>query len=331
VKGVIVGAGYFAGFHAEAWNRLPGVKIAGAADPDIPRVREFASRWNIPAVYASAEEAIDAERPDFVDIATRPEFHLPLTAQAAELHVPAIICQKPMAPTPEAAREMVTVCERAGTRLVIHENWRWQPWYREAKRLASAGEIGRLFHIGFTIRIGDGRGPEPYTVQPYFRTMPRLLVYETLVHHLDTARFFGGEFEDLCCRIARINPLISGEDYAVVHGRLSDGATMLIDANRISGSVPPPVAFGAMRLEGDAALIRIDEAGALFLTPYGGEERRVSFPSPTTGYKGDAVLAMQRHFIDCIRSGRPAESEGRDYLKTVDAVEACYRSAASLA
>ena len=45
------------------------------------------------------------------------------------------------------------------------------------------------------MRTGDGRGPEPYQPQPYFRDMERLLVYETAVHFLDTFRFLGGEFD----------------------------------------------------------------------------------------------------------------------------------------
>ena len=30
---------------------------------------------------------------------------------------------------------MVEACKTANVRLLMHENWRWQPWYREIKRL----------------------------------------------------------------------------------------------------------------------------------------------------------------------------------------------------
>jgi D-apiose dehydrogenase len=189
MKGIIAGAGYFAGFQAEAWNRLSGVTIAAVVDPDLPRAQEFAKRWDIPSVHASLTDAIEARRPDFVDIVARPELHLELTRTAADAGT-AVICQKPMAPTLDDCIAMVSYCERAGVRLIIHENWRWQPWYREARRLVDAGAIGRPYHLGFTVRTGDGRGDAPYLLQPYFRTMERLLVYETLVHYLDTMRFF---------------------------------------------------------------------------------------------------------------------------------------------
>ena len=111
---------------------------------------------------------------------------------------------------------MVEGCARRGVRLLIHENWRWQPWYREAKCLMSQDRLGRVFHFGFRMRTGDGRGATPYLQQPYFRDMPRLLLYETAVHFLDTFRFLGGELESIFCQTNRINPAIQGEDYALV-------------------------------------------------------------------------------------------------------------------
>ncbi len=143
LKGVMIGAGYFAGFQAEGWQRVPGVEIVAVADPLIDRAREFTERWRIPRVYAGADELLRNEQPDFVDIVTRPDSHLPLVELAASHHTPAI-CQKPMAATWEECAEMVEHCRRANVRLLIHENWRWQAWYREIRKLIDAGLFGRI-------------------------------------------------------------------------------------------------------------------------------------------------------------------------------------------
>lgn len=324
----MAGAGFFAQFQAEAWNRISDVRIAAVADPDAERAQEFASRWNIDRTYASVEDMVERERPDFIDIVTRPDTHVVLTEVAASAGVQ-VICQKPMAPTAEDSRRMVEACERSGVRLLVHENWRWQPWYRETKRLVDAGATGRVFHLAFRMRTGDGRGSEPYTVQPYFRQMTRLLIFETVVHFLDTFRYLAGEIDRVYCSLQTVNPIIAGEDYGVVHLRFESGAQGLIDANRISGWMPPEVAFGELRLEGERAAIRMSPEGSLFLTEYGRAETVLEFPKPDSGYKGDSVFALQQHFADCLKNGRPAESEGRTYLRTVDLVEACYRSAES--
>lgn len=326
MTGALVGAGFFAQFHVEAWKRISGVDIPVVVDPDLARAREFASHWGIPRACSSLEELLGSERLDFVDLVTRPETHVQLTELAAS-HGVHVICQKPMAPTLAECREMVDRCEAHGVRLVIHENWRWQPWYREAKRVLDSSVLGTPFLISFRMRTGDGRGPEPYGLQPYFRRMPRLLLYETGIHFLDTFRYLFGEMESVFCSTERVNAAIRGEDCAFVKIRFLSGAHGLIDANRISGPSTPPVAFGELRIEGTGGLLRMDPDGRLWLTRYGSEERALTCHHPQEGYRGDSVYAMQRHFVDALVGGSPAESEGRVYLKSVAAIEACYNSA----
>ncbi len=328
LRGAMIGAGFFAQFHVDGWNRLPGVKITAVADTDSARRAAFCEQWGIAAHYASAEDMIERERPDFVDIVTRPDSHLALTRLAAGQGVH-VICQKPMAASMEECRQMVEACRAAGVRLLMHENWRWQPWYREVGRLIAAGRFGRIYHVAFRVRTGDGRGAEPYGVQPYFRQMPRLLIYELLVHFLDTFRYLAGEIETVFCAIDRLNPVIRGEDYALIQVRFAGGAHGLIDANRISGDTPPKVAYGQFHLEGEKASIRMTPDGDLWLTEYGSPEAAHRFEKPENGYKGDSVRAVEAHLLECLLSGGRAESEGEEYLKTVAAVEACYRSVSS--
>ena len=326
MKGVLIGAGFFAQFQAEAWKRMAGGEIVAVVDAIPGKAQTLAEKYNVARVYESVDEALERERPDFVDIATRPESHVELTQKACSrgIHV---ICQKPMANTWDECLAMVEMCEKAKVRLLIHENWRWQPWYREARRLIEAGALGEMFQFSAQWRTGDGRGSEPYTVQPYFREMPKLLVHETLVHVLDTFRFLGGELASVYCQNRRVNPIIAGEDQSLISLTFCSGIPGLIDANRISGPATPAVAGNDMRIEGKRAMLRLTTDGRLWLSEYGQAEREHLFPTSSEGYKGDSVKATQEHLLDCLRSGKACESEGRDYLKTVEAVFACYRSA----
>lgn len=328
MKGAIIGAGYFAAFHAEAWKRIPNADIVAVVDSVGERAEEFARKWGIPGMYPEAAELLSKHSLDFVDIVTRPQSHLKLTRLAAE-HGVNIMCQKPMAPSWEECVKMVKAAEKAGVRLLIHENWRWQPWYREMKRFIDENRLGRLFHLGYRLRVGDGRGEEPYTVQPYFREMSRLLVYETVIHFLDTFRYLEGDLASVFCQIKAVNPVIRGEDCAVVQLTFRSGAQGVIDANRISGPSAPSFTFGECWLEGDKAALRLSEEGRLWLKRYGENETNLPYDFPNYGYRGNSVEATQKHFIQALHNASPCESEGREYLKTMAAVFACYRSADS--
>jgi predicted dehydrogenase len=305
---------------------MEGVKIVAVADLEREKVRNFSARWGIGQTYADAAEMFRKEKPDFVDIVTRPESHLALTSLAASEGVH-VICQKPMASSWSEALSMVEVCAKAQVRLLMHENWRWQPWYREIKKLMAEGIAGTPYHIAFRMRSGDGLGSLPYKNQPYFREMPRLLIYEMLVHQLDTARYLTGEIQSLYCQLQRINTVIKGEDYAQIHLLFINGVQGLIDANRINGLEPAKVAMGSFRLEGDRGMLRLTSSGRLFVSENGKEELPHAFPASDLGYKGDSVKAAQEHYAHCLRSGARCETEGEEYLKTVAVVEACYRSA----
>jgi len=93
---------------------------------------------------------------------------------------------------------------------MVHENWRWQAWYRVAHQMIARGDIGDLIGYGFRTRTRDGIGNEPYPKQPYFRQLQRLLIDEALVHHIDTARFLFGEIESVVAQASRRNPNVTG-------------------------------------------------------------------------------------------------------------------------
>ncbi len=318
LRGGIVGCGFFGEIQREAWSRMPEVDIVAACDLDLERARRFA-----PRAYRDAPEMLERERLDFVDIATRPEAHLELVRLAAAYRLP-VICQKPMAPLLAIAKAMVQAAEEGGIRLMIHENWRWQPWYRAAAEIIRRGDIGQPIGYCFRTRRRDGLGPAPYERQPYFREMPNLLIYETLVHHLDTARFLFGDLKRIYAQTRRLNPAIQGEDQALILLTHSSELCGIVDGHRFLDPEPDGPAMGEATFEGDSGWLRILSTGDV----YRGTEK-VWANRATEGYRGDSVRATQRHFIACLKSGAPFESEGREYLKTVAAVDAAYESAAA--
>jgi len=315
LKGAVVGCGYFAQHHLEAWRRIPEVEIVAACDLQLERASKAA-----PRAYVSAEEMLDREKLDFLDIATRSDSHLPFVRLAVARKIPTI-CQKPVAPDWETAVEIVELAESAGVRLMIHENWRWQPWHRVVNDFIRRGDIGIPVGYGFRTRSRDGLGDLPYPRQSYFRELRRFLIEEALVHHIDTARFLFGDVAAVYAQASRRNPHIAGEDQAllmVTHVSCLQG---WIDGHRFLNLEPDGPVMGEAFFEGEQGCLSILPSGDICL----GNEM-VWRNEVTTGYRGDSVRATQAHFVSCLRTGAAFESGCREYLHTFAAVEAAYRS-----
>ena len=333
LRGVVLGAGYFSRFQYEAWARISEVEIAALANRDLAKARETVARHGIPRAYAWSDLAmmLDAERPDFVDIITPPETHLEVVQLAAARGI-AIICQKPLAPTWDECVAVVETARQAGVRFMVHENFRWQPWYREMRRQLEAGTLGELFSISIRTRLGDGWQDDAYLArQPFFRTYPRLFVYETGVHFLDTFRYLGGEIASVYTRLQKRNAAIKGEDAAQIVCGFASGATAILDASRYNEAETTDLryTFGTVRLDGSKGHLELDLEGNLTLKILGQPSRRLDYPHTREGFAGDSVYALQRHFVERMTDGASFESTGEDYLKSTALMEACYRSHAT--
>ena len=329
LKGAAMGAGYFSRFQYQAWTRIPEVEIAAIYNRTEQKAREMMAACGVQRYYGDWREMIDTERPDFVDIITPPETHEEMCEYAARRGVH-IICQKPLAPTFEISRKIVETAAAAGVRFMVHENWRWQPWYRKIKQIQHSGILGDFTHIYFRMRMGDGWKPDAYLDrQPFFRDYPRLLVYETGVHFIDTFRYLLGEITEVYANLRRRNPVIKGEDTGQVFFKFESGATAIWDANRYNEaeSPSPRYTFGELRIDGMGGHLTMDTESNIRMKLLGQASSDVHYARRDINFAGDCVYALQRHFVDCMLGGREFESNGEDYLKTLRVVDAVYESA----
>lgn len=327
MRGVIVGSGYFARFQYEAWTRIPEVEISACCDLVEEKSRALMAQFGIPRYYSDWREMIRSEQPDFIDIITPPPTHQAICGYAAGRNVN-IICQKPLAPTLEESERIVH--NTRGVSFMVHENFRWQPWYRKIKEIQQAGTIGAFTHVHMLTRLGDGWGDNAYLErQPFFREYPRLLLYETGIHFVDTFRFLLGEVTAVRAQIRRLNPVIQGEDAGQLFLQFESGATALWDANRYNEveSASPRYTFGELRIDAAGGHINMDTAGNIRMKPLGQPGVDVEYEHRDLNFAGDCVYRLQRHFVDCMLSGREFESTGEDYLKTTAVVFAAYSSA----
>ena len=324
---VLVGAGYFARHHAAAWAAHPEAALAGVVDPDAERAEALAAEHGA-TPHSDLDAALAAAAPDLVDIAAPPSAHLALIERTVAAGVPTV-CQKPFCGGLGAARRAAAMAGAAGVPLVVHENFRFQPWWRRIRAEIAAGRVGEPFQVTFRLRPGDGQGPRAYLDrQPYFQAMPRLLVHETAVHLIDVFRYLLGEPAWVWADLRRLNPAIAGEDAGLIVLGHADGRRALFDGNRSAdhAAADRRRTMGEGLVEGSGGALALDGDGALTFRAHGSNE---ALPIPVAvapGFGGGCVAALQAHIVDHLLRGEPLENEAASYLATMEIVEAAYAS-----
>lgn len=325
----VLGAGYFAAFHHDGWCRIADAELVAICDQDPARLTAATSRHGVPG-YATLAAMLAEVGPDILDIAIPPACHAAAIRAGLAAGVPTLICQKPFCRDLAEAEAVVAEAEAAGALLVVHENFRFQPWFRAAASCLRAGRLGEPFGLQFRLRPGDGGGADAYlSRQPYFRSMPRFLIRETGIHFIDVFRFLLGEVESVFADLRRLNPVIAGEDAGIVLFRMQDGTRALFDGNRLVDHVARDrrLTMGEMLLEGSEAVLRLDGEGRLFLRKTGSADAcAVPFDWPRQGFAGDSVRALQQHVVAHRLGGAMVENTGRAYLANLRIEAAIYRS-----
>lgn len=321
----IAGAGMVTRHHLIAWSRLSEVEVVAICNRNLEKALGRAREFGIPKAYSNLAEMLEKERPDALDIAVATEAHREFAKAAAE-HGVAILCQKPMAPALKEAEEMVAeIGEKV--RFMIHENWRFRPQYRQAGKWISEGTTGPVkeFRLstrssGLVTRTEKGI-PFALERQPFFAHMPRFIILELLIHHLDTVRFLVGEMDVISTQTLRVSPDVIGEDMAQIVLKAKNGAIGIVSGN-LSAPGFPPLPQDRMELIGERSSILFD-GETLSLIGEKNESVHFGFEDAYQASYDNAIA----HFVEALRGGKPFETDRLDNLKTLRLVDESYRLA----
>ena len=323
-----IGAGYFSRFHYDGWQRIEECQLLAVADLSLDKAQAVGVE-----AYDDPEAMLRATQPDVVDIVSPPETHLEMITLALKAGARAIICQKPFCGSLVKAERATALAEEAATPLIVHENFRFQPWYRRIRSEMEAGRLGDILQVTFRLRPGDGQGPWAYLDrQPYFQMMPRFLLHETGVHWIDTFRFLLGEPASVYADLRRLNPAIAGEDAGYFIFSYPNGARALFDGNRLLDHAAENhrLTMGECAVEGTEGEIRLLGDGSLSFRGKGETAwQPLAEPPRADSFGGDCVAALQRHVVAGLLQGAPLENQAGSYLQNMRLELALYESAES--
>ncbi len=143
---LILGTGGMAGNHAEAFARIPGVRIVAGVDTRPGPLAAFREKHGIPMGFGSVLEALDWGLFDAVANVTPDAAHhaTTLPCLAAGKHV---LCEKPLATNAADAAEMAAAAAAAGVVNMVNLSYRNVPALQRAAAMVAAGQIGEVRHV----------------------------------------------------------------------------------------------------------------------------------------------------------------------------------------
>ncbi|MES2197053.1 MAG: Gfo/Idh/MocA family oxidoreductase [Pseudomonadota bacterium] len=319
----LIGAGMVSRHHLLAWAAIADqANVVAVADPSADNAARRMAEFGIAQSYDDAEAMLAATELDAVDIAAPRQMHAPLVRLAAKRGLP-VLCQKPLAPNLHEAIELAAEVKDQ-TRLMVHENWRFRGYYRDAAAWLREGRIGNFRQAQLTL-LTSGVLPGPDGLrpalerQPFMRRERRMLVAEVLIHHLDTLRMLLGPLQVTAAELSRSYSEMAGEDGAVIQLRAASGGAVTVFASFAAHGFPP-VQVDRLDILGDAGSIRLD--GALLTCAGASPEAR--HYDLAAEYQGSYNRTIA-HFVQSLRDNTPFETAPEDNIETLRLVEDCYR------
>jgi D-serine deaminase-like pyridoxal phosphate-dependent protein/predicted dehydrogenase len=322
----LVGAGMISYHHLIAWSRDRRATVTAICDPQIENARHRAAAFNIPAVYGSLEEMLAGETLDALDVASPRDTHVPLVGMAAAKGID-VLCQKPLAPT--LAEGVALAHDVAGKiRLMVHENWRFRPWYRHLKRWLDHDGAGRLLQVDMAVLssglLPDAAGRRPILErQPFMGREKRLMIAEVLIHHLDTLRWLFGPLKLVSAMTAHTVPEVAGETLAAIGLETAAGVPVML-RGALDAAGYPERTLDRLEIVGTRSSAMLDGTAIRFAGAEAGEQNFDFARDYQASF--DRVIA---HFLDGLVDGTRFETDVMDNLETLRLVEESYALAAS--
>lgn len=241
----IIGVGGIAKAHLPGWQESPYAEVVAGSDVSETALKTWGEKYDVKQLTTDAQTLINDPNIDVIDICTPNNFHAPLTIAAlgAGKHV---LCEKPLAPTPDAIREMIAARDASGKMLMTAQHFRFTGIAKAMKAELETGVLGNIYHArSWMLR----RAAAP--VRPGFILKEQAAggaCIDIGVHILDLTLWFMGNPQPISVTgIARtelahlpgafsiwggaIPPEMNVEEFAAAFVRFDNGATLMLEVS----------------------------------------------------------------------------------------------------
>jgi predicted dehydrogenase len=331
---------------------LPAVERVRISDLTPELAQAGAERWGWREAAGDWREITGAADVDVVDIVTPNHAHSEPAIDALR-NGKHVLCEKPLAISPDEALAMARAAHEAGVVHMVGFYYRLWPAIALARNIIERGEVGEIRHF-------RGRFFQDYAN----RELPHSWRFDQAVagagalgdigsHIIDIARYLVGDIDRVLATGRTLiderldadgNPaVVSVDDIYSMMVDFSGGASGTIEASWAATGHKCDLGF---ELIGDVGTLRFtwersnqlevyseaddaDERGFRTVLIGGVHPRAGDFwfaPAQGLGY-GDAFTMGMGELLEAIRDGRPAQPNFTDGLRAAEVVDAALRSA----
>lgn len=331
----VIGAGWWATDH-----HIPGVlshpdaALAAVCDPHEGRLAAAAGAYAISRTYGDYREMLREETPDAAIIVTPHATHYPIARDCLEagLHV---LVEKPLTLYAREARELVELAAARKRVIGLGYAHNFVQGVRHAREVIGTGALGEIQYIEASFcsdmtQILGGRVSADKPAHPHFSVNPPSENYN------DPALLGGGHGHLQLTHIAGLLFYVSGLRIQSVQARMAEfgravdmagAATLSFDNGALGvlggSGATPGISRVALSVLCASGMFWCDSmAGRAVLSFGDGRKEDLSMQSTYP-----VRYATTHNFIDAILGRRPSEAPGEVGWRSVELLDAVYRSA----
>jgi myo-inositol 2-dehydrogenase/D-chiro-inositol 1-dehydrogenase len=319
----IIGVGAIGRLHAENLAKnIPNVTLVGIADSNVSAAKEMGNKLGIENIYADYHEMLDNRNVEAIAIAA-PTFLKKEMVSSAARKGKHIFVEKPMALTVKDCEDMIGEAQKAGIKLQVGYQRRFDYAFVKVEKSIRAGELGKIMIVNSATR-------DPPANVGGWSIDPKLsggIWLDTCSHDFDAIRFLSkAEVTEVYAEAVTIVydqlKAVGGYDTVLVTLTLSNGALAHVDSCQytVYGYDVRAEVFGTKA----AAFVGMGQNSAARIL----KSDSLSEDLPLTFQErfGQAYRDELVDFADCALSNRTPRVVGEDGRKAVEIGLACNES-----
>lgn len=313
----VVGAGAISAVHFTGYERA-GAEIVAVVDVDASRAQDRAETYGA-RVYTDMVEMLENEHLDAVSIVTPPFAHAEQVILAAK-HGLHIFSEKPFALTSDQAREMIAAVNEAGVTLAVNFAHRHFEGTTVVRDMIADGTLGEIHSLRVRFGVDYTENTRSWIYRKELAGGGTFM--DTASHGLDLYRFLIADIDRVYAvsRQTPASPEVEDLGAWIVESTASPAFGLL------ESDWPTPGADYGWSVHGSngAAYADYELPGIRYRLKGETDWSVIDVPGSAVADRFTHAIA---DFLDCIDSGATPVATGEDGLRSLEIIEAAYRSA----